>query len=257
MKRKNLFFYFLLIFLIAFILLGQTEYLQKYWMVMGIGIAPFILFFLLDSQRKNNDFLDQRASLHWIALAVYMIHQFEEHGIDLYGHTYSFILFFNHQFSSFVGCTDTINCPLNPESIFYINTLLVWWPFILAIYKARSSAIVGSFSVALILSNALMHIMPALIHGAYNPGLLTSLLLFLPFSFFYYRTCFIHGTMTKPIFILSLLYGVLSHGFLISIVILFHAYSQLPPILFPLAFAIYSLFPLWVDRFFPLRPNER
>jgi hypothetical protein len=106
--------------------------------------------------------------LVYLQLPIYMLHQYEEHAGD------RFRLWFN----TMIGHGREV---LTPIATFWINSLLVWGLDLVALYLACFVDLsLGLIAIYLPIVNAFGHIVPAIIKRAYNPGLLTSVLLFLP-----------------------------------------------------------------------------
>ena len=105
-------------------------------------------------------------------LPAYMIHQYEEHAHG------RFVPFFN----ATVGRGRDV---LTPLSAFWINILGVWLVFVVAFYLAKYWAIgFALVPVYLTLVNAVSHVVAAVVVRGYDPGLVTSLLLFVPWGGF-------------------------------------------------------------------------
>jgi len=105
--------------------------------------------------------------LVYLQLPIYMLHQYEEHAGD------RFRLWFNNM----IGHRDA----LTPIATFWINSLLVWLLDIVALYLACFVDLsLGLIAIYLPMLNACGHIVPAIVKRQYNPGLLTSVLVFLP-----------------------------------------------------------------------------
>ena len=64
------------------------EYLLTTWMVVALGGAAFLSLLLLQDWAQQER--DRLTRFHWILLIVYLVHQFEEHGVDLFGRRYFF-----------------------------------------------------------------------------------------------------------------------------------------------------------------------
>lgn len=104
----------------------------------------------------------------FLQLPVYMLHQWEEHAGD------RFRLYVNRT----IGRGREA---LTPVATFWINSLGVWAVDLAALYLAAFMNVgLGLIAVYLPLVNSLGHIGPAVAKREYNPGLLTSVLLFLP-----------------------------------------------------------------------------
>lgn len=106
--------------------------------------------------------------LVYLQLPMYMIHQYEEHSHG------AFRAYVNHYVA---GDYDA----LTNTAIFWINILGVWGVDLVAFYLAVFVApTLGLIAVYLTLVNALSHGVGAIIARRYNPGLWTSLILFIP-----------------------------------------------------------------------------
>lgn len=104
----------------------------------------------------------------YLQLPVYMLHQLEEHAGD------RFRRFINDRVA---GGRDA----LTPEATFVINVVGVWMVNVIALYLALYvSPALGLISVYLTLVNAVVHVIGTVVLRAYNPGLWTAILLFLP-----------------------------------------------------------------------------
>ncbi|HEY5316221.1 MAG TPA: HXXEE domain-containing protein [Pirellulales bacterium] len=110
--------------------------------------------------------------LVYLQLPIYMLHQYEEHAGD------RFRLWVNNM----VGQGREV---LTPIATFWINSLLVWLLDLVALYLACFVDLsLGLMAIYLPLVNAFGHIVPAIVKRRYNPGLLTSIFLFLPVGVF-------------------------------------------------------------------------
>lgn len=106
--------------------------------------------------------------LIYLQLPIYMLHQYEEHAGD------RFRLWVN-------GMLGQGREVLTPIATFWINSLLVWGLDLVALYLACFVDLsLGLMAMYLPMLNAFGHILPAIATRKYNPGLLTSIVLFLP-----------------------------------------------------------------------------
>ena len=106
--------------------------------------------------------------LVYLQLPIYMLHQYEEHAGD------RFRLWVN----TMIGHGREV---LTPIATFWINSLLVWGLDLVALYLACFVSLsLGLIAFYLPIVNAFGHIVPAILTRKYNPGLLTSVVLFLP-----------------------------------------------------------------------------
>jgi hypothetical protein len=110
--------------------------------------------------------------LVYLQLPIYMLHQYEEHAGD------RFRLWVNNM----IGHGRDV---LTPIATFWINSLLVWLLDLVALYLACFVDLsLGLIAIYLPMLNAIGHLVPAIIKRQYNPGLLTSIFLFLPVGLF-------------------------------------------------------------------------
>jgi len=105
--------------------------------------------------------------LIFLQMPIYMLHQYEEHTGD------RFRLWVNRM----LGHGDV----LTPTATFWINSVLVWGLDLVALYLACFVDLsLGLIAFYLPMLNAFGHIIPSLVKRQYNPGLVTSVVLFLP-----------------------------------------------------------------------------
>lgn len=110
--------------------------------------------------------------LVYLQLPIYMLHQYEEHAGD------RFRLWVN----AMLGHGRDV---LTPIATFWINSLLVWLLDLVALYLACFIDLsLGLIAIYLPMLNAFGHIVPAIIKRQYNPGLVTSIFVFLPVGVF-------------------------------------------------------------------------
>ena len=104
----------------------------------------------------------------YLQLPVYMLHQLEEHAGD------RFRRFINDRAA---GGRDA----LTPGATLVINVVGVWMVNIISLYLALYvSPTLGLIAVYLTLVNAVVHVVGTVVLRAYNPGLWTAIILFLP-----------------------------------------------------------------------------
>ncbi len=92
--------------------MGQYEFLIDHWMKIGTSTVPFLLFGALTMREQNEArlLLADFKMLSVGLLVAYILHQDEEHWIDLFGTRYAFWGSINHLFASLAGCQDRIPC---------------------------------------------------------------------------------------------------------------------------------------------------
>ncbi len=156
------------------------------WPWIGLGLAALLLTELAFGDLRADRTRPRTRDLAWLvwaATAAYLLHQFEEHGVDARSAAYAF----RAELCGIVGYPDAAVCPAPEAFITAVNLPLVWLAGPIAALLARRwpALAVGYLGVPAV--NALVHLGPALAGGGYKPGLLTAVLLFLPLSFHVFR----------------------------------------------------------------------
>ncbi len=133
--------------------------------VYGGFLAGILLIFCMPLFTSDWSFV---LKLCYLTLPVYMVHQLEEWDND------KFRVFINNHLGNGVNL-------LTPCAGFFINVFGVWGVIAASLYLATSiDAGYVLIAAYLVLINALVHIVAGLVLRAYNPGLVTAIILFLP-----------------------------------------------------------------------------
>jgi Protein of unknown function with HXXEE motif len=103
------------------------------------------------------------------------------------------------------------NWPVNIDGVALVNTAYVWLPIALAAIFPHTLRWLGLAWIGLTLINDVIHIVTTVRLRVYNPGLVTSIVLLLPFTIFALVHGVEHGTLTGGQVGMILLYGVLLH----------------------------------------------
>jgi hypothetical protein len=138
-------------------------------------------------------------------LPVYMLHQFEEHGVDLLGRRFAFLA----DLCRTVGYPRVDDCPADAWFVLAVNVGAVWIAGALAIGFRRRNPSVGACALGIPLVNAFIHIGQAIVFCDYNAGLFTSVMLFLPVCIYALRTL-------RPPMLRVVACGALTHAVLIA-----------------------------------------
>ncbi|MEM1235718.1 MAG: HXXEE domain-containing protein [Pseudomonadota bacterium] len=229
-----------LAFAFLWVPLGQHDFLTLHWMKVGTFMAPFLVLVAVSFSDKSTR-LDARG-VSLALLVVYIIHQFEEHWIDIYGRTYAFKPNLNEFLSGLLGRPDVQEF-MSDTSVFVINTSLVWLVGALAIWRGPQHVFAALCMASIVVVNAVSHIGAAVIAGSYNPGLLTGIVLFLPVGIGAYVWL---GRVSKPplrIIAASLAWGLIAHVLMISGVLALNQFSQIPESAYFAALITWSLVP--------------
>lgn len=156
----------------------QYEQLNQFWQKMLIIIIPLLtLVIIFPFFMDNNPDLIQL--LYWLHLPLLMIHEFEE-----YVFPGGFKKFFNEQ-TVFALDPHQKDIPLNEAMIFWIN-IGIW---VLIIVGALIVDIAPWFGLIFIIFNGIFNgfghiVLFQLKEKGYNPGLLSTIILLVPFTYF-------------------------------------------------------------------------
>jgi hypothetical protein len=139
---------------------------------------------LFRSDRSRSRWFDP-VWLGWLAPATYMIHQFEEYGIDAQGVRFAFPNLLSH----------SMGLPLYPDSTLPTALFVaINIAGFICILLSRRHPFVGLGVYAIHFTNSLSHLGVGVVDG-YNPGMLTAGLIQLPVSLWVAYACFARGNM--------------------------------------------------------------
>lgn len=189
------------------------------WPWIGIGAAG-LLFVLLCTNALRSDRSVTRwrdmAWLTWAGTFVYLVHQFEEHGIDATDHAYAFRGFL----CTAVGFSDPNACPVPLSFITAVN-VAVWLAGPISALLATRWPVIGLSFFAIPAVNLFAHAGPAVLSGHYNPGLLTALVLFLPLCLIVFAAALSHYGLGVRSIMATLFAGVALHIVLMTSLVAF------------------------------------
>jgi len=141
-------------------------------------------------------------AIFFALLVIYMLHQMEEHfwpgGFRQYANA--------HVFKS--GNEDW---PVTEGGVALVNIGFVWLPVAAAALFPGSLRLIGLAWVGLTFINAITHIVTSIRFRSYNPGLITSVVLFLPFTVWVFAQEHAAGRLTGADIAYLLVAGVLLH----------------------------------------------
>lgn len=186
------------------------------------GVAAVVLLALLFGTHRFRSGLDSsrwrdRVWLSWLAMVIYLLHNVEEYGIDLFGRLHAFP-------DGICGALKLPlypDCPLPPAFYLAVNIPLFWIGAPIAALVSRRHALVGLTFYSVIFTNALVHLAPLLAGVGYGPGTLTAALLFLPVSAWVVYACFGEGRLSYKAMALLVADGVILHVILMGSMQLF------------------------------------
>ncbi|MEM1108859.1 MAG: HXXEE domain-containing protein [Planctomycetota bacterium] len=234
-------------FLMLWLPLGQQDFLTEHWMKVGAYLAPLVLLFLLLGRTNASGrwFGDPRL-LAGILTSAYLIHQIEEHWIDLLGRVYPLHGLLNDMLRDRIG--ESAYGAMTPETIFFVNTSLVWLPGFLSILRALRHIFPTLAMAGLVLVNGVAHLAQGMLTWSYNPGLLTAVMLFVPISIAAYVLLIKLPAVRNKHIIASIAWGVGAHVLLVAGLIASRVYGFAPVGLYYSLLVGWAIVPLFAFR---------
>lgn len=239
-----------LLFAMLWLPLGQYDFLIDNWMKIGTYAVPFLLigaFALSQEEGIKKHFKDFRF-IGMLMLVAYIIHQFEEHWIDLFGNYYAFYTFNNNFILGNLGEPDSSVKPLTKEAIFVINTSLVWLVGALAILRSPKHLFPLIAMASIIVVNGVVHILAGVATFQYNPGLLTSIIIFIPLYFWFVKHLREYSSAYKKQIIAGIIWAVLGHVIMVGGLLMANWFNIIPEFVYFIALVVWSVLPLGIFR---------
>ena len=234
-------------FALAWLPFGQQDFMVEHWMKVGAFVAPILLFMAFRQRGANRSNLFGDVSLMAsVFAAAYLLHQVEEHWVDLLGREYPLYDTLNRLIANVAG--DDKFGVMTPQALFYINAGTVWTIAFLAILASPRLVFPALAMAALMFVNAVAHIVVGIVQFGYNSGLATSIILFLPLTLLYFHTQLRMGRATWPMVTASLFYGVVGHFFLFAGLFAANVYGVVPVGLYYLGLIGYGVLPMGLFR---------
>lgn len=189
------------------------------WPFIGLGGAIVMVAILLvtGTFRGNTTVSRWRDPLWlgWLAVPLYWVHQFEEYSLPTLGFDYSI----QEMICGKLGFPPYPDCPIPLAFYPVVNIALMWFGAPLAAYLGRRNVLIGLCFWGLLLANGLVHSAGGILEGAYNTGLLSAAILFVPLSLWVIYACAIRGPVSGKIVGVAFVAGAITH------VILFAGYG--------------------------------
>jgi hypothetical protein len=185
------------------------------WPYIGMG-AALLLALLLCTDALRSDLTVSRwrdlVWLAWLGTLAYLIHQFEEHGVDALGATYAFRAEMCRNF----GFPDVQACPIPFSFVTAVNISVVWvfGPATALLGRRRPELALAFFAVPII--NAVPHIVPAAALGHYNAGLVTAIVIFVPLSLWVFHVALSRYRLGWRAVIATIVAGIVYHVIMIG-----------------------------------------
>jgi len=155
-----------------------VRYAERHWFDVGakIGLALGIWLIIVGST------MDTITLILWISLLTLFAHQFEEwRWPGWFPGMLNVVLF---------RSDDPWRFPLNVRSGFVVNVVVGWGSYLLAALFGERALWLAMATILVSVGNCVLHLIVIPIRGRipYNPGMATSLVLFLPVSVWFFVT---------------------------------------------------------------------
>lgn len=195
----------------------QNVLLRWPWLALALAV-PFLAWWCARPRPPASfraRFTDPTWLL-WLPLPVYMLHQFEEHGVDLFGRYYHF----QADLCLTLGYADTASCPATELFIFAVNVGTVWIAGMVAGLVGTRRPLAGAGMLGLLAVNALAHFgLSVRDGGVYNSGLLSAAVLFVPLVGLSFRVLLQRGFFRPRDVVMGVAIGVAMHAVLLGSII--------------------------------------
>ena len=232
-------------------LLDNVPWFDANWMFLSLGFGIILFLWLLFSPRWSSSIKEKLHDPKWLGFLVvfaYSVHQFEEHGFDIFGRRYMFVAVFKES----IILDPSLGIQLLPRAITLLNVLFIWGALLLwaIMAKRENSYYLVAMSWGFAVVNGIVgHLLPIITQTGelkYMPGAFQSIFM-VSFGFYVLLKVF------KPLgvfkgFVLPLILGIVFHvTSLIFPLLFFQIYFTWMPqeIIWPVFIGITALLPLW------------
>lgn len=189
----------------------QAHWFYTVWPFIGLGGAiPMVAILLFTDTFRGNTIVSRWRDpvwLGWLAVPLYWVHQFEEYSLPVMGLDYSL----PEMVCKNLGFPPYPDCPVPLSFYPLVNIALMWFGAPLAAYLGRRNVLIGLSFWGLLLANGLLHIAGGVVQGAYNTGLWSSVILFVPLSLWVIYACAIGGPYSGKVVGAAFAAGALTH----------------------------------------------
>jgi hypothetical protein len=191
------------------------------WPWIGLGFAVVLAGLLATNLLRSDREIARWRDLRWLsflAILVYLVHNVEEYGIAANGEPHAF----PNAICVVLGQQEYPGCGIPPEFFLVVNLPLVWLSAPIAALLYRRYRLASMTLWGIVGVNAMVHIVAAILPGEYDPGLLTSVIVFLPLTVIAVVALVGRlGAYRRPAVAVLLVAGVLVHVVLAGTLMLF------------------------------------
>lgn len=198
------------------------EWFERHWPWVGLVVAITLLVVLFctnvfrDRGREGVSRWRDPVWLAWLMAVAYMLHNFEEYGIDAKGRPFHFPVTACQDF----GFPDVNSCPLVPSFFVAVNIPFVWFVLPMAAWCCRRNPAVGLIGAGLLLTNAMSHLVGLITPMGYSPGTVTAAVIFVPLSVWVFVTFFGPSKLLpRPLLAVNLLASILVQAILLVLLL--------------------------------------
>ena len=192
----------------------QTHWFYTVWPFIGIGAAIVLvaILFTTDTFRSNLTVSRWRdlVWLAWLAVPLYLVHQFEEYSLPTLGFNYSI----QNMIAQKLGYPPYPDCPIPLAFYPVVNIALMWFGSPVAAHLSRRNVLLGLSFWGLIFANGIVHTLGGIAAGGYNTGLWSAAFLFIPLSVWVIYATAIRGPYSGKVVGVAFAAGALTHVFL-------------------------------------------
>lgn len=174
------------------------NFLRKHWYDTGGGLAVLVIGFVA----LNFKTLSPYQLLLWLSLVSLFFHQLEEYRIA----------------GTFPGMVNTAmyqsetpdRYPLNSQTSLVVNVVVGWLFYFLAAILAEKAVWLGLATIVVSIGNTIAHTTVFNIKGKtlYNAGLVTSWLLFMPCTYFFFSIVYANHLIKTSDYIIGIPLGI-------------------------------------------------
>jgi len=186
------------------------------WLCLGGSLVLFAVMFATNATRGSatgSRWWDP-VWLAWLAVAMLMVHMFEEYGFDLLGRTYDL----PDAVCKNLGYPTYPDCPIPIAHYPLVNLGIAWVTAPLAALLARRNLVIGLSWYGLLIFNGTLHVVGTIALGAaVAGGVLTAGLLFIPSFFWMIYAVLKSRAMSGKALAVSVSGGIVAHILLAAV----------------------------------------
>ena len=185
------------------------------WPLVGLGAAVvlLILLFATDIFRSNGGSRwKDLVWLAWLAVPMYLLHQFEEYTMNITDGKYDIIEVFFSDAGPFATFQGSMELPMAHFPL--MNIVFVWIAIPITAWICRKNPVIGLSGYGFVIANGFVHIVGAAALGmgfANNPGAITGLIFFIPLTIWVIYAAKKSGVMKTKHIVISMVSGSIGH----------------------------------------------